>query len=129
VDDCGLILLTLRNGIVASVDPSWSIPAANSFHYDFYLRILGAEGVIALDDTRQALQVASDNEGARGLFLEPFGVNVDLEMVRHFIQCVRQGEELAPRASGEDGLRALEIALAAYASARAGQPVNLPLEG
>ena len=32
VDDCGLIQLTLRNAIIASVDPSWSIPAANSFH-------------------------------------------------------------------------------------------------
>jgi predicted dehydrogenase len=128
VDDCGLILLKFRNGVAASVDPSWSIPAGNPYHYDFYLRLLGAEGLISLDDTRQALFVSSDSVSGRGAFLEPFGVDIDAEMVRHFIRCIRQGEELPPRASGEDGLRALEIALAAYESARRGQSVTLPLE-
>lgn len=126
VDDCGVLLLTFDNGIAASVDPSWSIPAANPFHYDFFLRITGTDGSIALDDTRQALRVASDLPRERGLLWEPFGVDVDAAMVRHFVACVRQGVELAPRASGEDGLRALEIALAAYESARSGQPVRLP---
>jgi predicted dehydrogenase len=51
-----------------------------------------------------------------------------MEMVRHFVQCVRTGEASAPGASGEDGLRALEIALAAYESVRTGQPVMLRQE-
>ena len=125
VDDCALILLEFRNGAVASVDPSWSIPAANTFHYDFYLRILGTDGLVTLDDTKQALHVASDRPESQGFALEPFGVNVDHAMVRHFVHCIRTDEQLAPRASGEDGLRALEIALAAYESARNGQPTTL----
>ncbi|MBI3362654.1 MAG: Gfo/Idh/MocA family oxidoreductase [Chloroflexi bacterium] len=127
VDDSGLILLKFRNGVAASVDPIWSIPANHPFHYDFYLRILGAEGLIALDDTQQALRVSSDSVPGRGAYLEPFGVDVDAAMVRHFVHCIRRGEALPPYASGEDGLRALEIALAAYESARSGQPVTLPL--
>ena len=40
--------------IAASVDPSWCIPKANPFHYDFYLRILGSDGLIVLDETRSS---------------------------------------------------------------------------
>lgn len=127
VDDCGLLLLRFRNGIVASVDPSWSMPNANPFHYDFFLRITGTDGLIALDDTQQALRVASDRRQERGVFWEAFGSNPDLEMIRHFITCIRTGTTATPGATGEDGLRALQIAHAAYESARTGAPVHLPL--
>jgi predicted dehydrogenase len=125
VEDCGLISLTFQNGIIASVDPSWSIPEKNPYHYDFYLRILGEKGIINLDDTRQALTVVSDRPEQSGVHAQPFGLDVDLEMLRHFIRCVRLGENLFPAATGEDGLRALEIALAAYDSIREHQPVLL----
>ncbi len=128
VDDCGLLLLKFENGIAASVDPSWAIPAANPFHYDFYLRIVGAEGLIALDDTQQSLRLATDARTERGVTWEPFGVNPDAAMMRHFVDCIRSGERFPPGATGEDGLHALEIALAAYESARTGEYVQLPSE-
>jgi predicted dehydrogenase len=128
VDDCGLLLLKFRNGIVASVDPSWSMPNANPFHYDFWLRVVGTDGLIGLDETQQTLRVASDVRPQRGVTWEAFGISPDMEMVRHFVQCIRAGEAAAPGASGEDGLRALEIALAAYESVRTGQPVMIRQE-
>ena len=64
VEDCGLLSLTFQNGAIATVDPSWSIPENNPYHYDFYLRILGEKGTISLDDTRQALVVVSDKPAA-----------------------------------------------------------------
>jgi predicted dehydrogenase len=129
VEDCGLLALTFLNGIIATVDPSWSIPENNPYHYDFYLRILGEKGIIELDDTRQALTVVSDRAEQPGVSAQAFGMDVDEEMVRHFIRCVRVGENLFPAATGEDGLRALEIALAAYDSIREHQPVRLSPEG
>src|SRR5690606_19269738 len=126
VDDCALLLLTFDNEAVGSVDPSWSVPQANPWHYDFFLRIMGSDGAISIDDTQQGLRVASDGNTGRGFHLEGFGVNVDEAMISHFVACLRAGALSAPAASGEDGLRALEIALAGYASARAGQPVPLP---
>jgi predicted dehydrogenase len=129
VEDCGLLALTFLNGIIATVDPSWSIPENNPYHYDFYLRILGENGIIDLDDTRQALTVISDRAEQPGVSAQSFGVDVDEEMLRHFIRCVRVGENLFPAAIGEDGLRALEIALAAYDSIREHQPVRLNLAG
>jgi predicted dehydrogenase len=129
VEDCGLLALTFQNGMIATVDPSWSIPKNNPYHYDFYLRILGEKGIINLDDTRQAQTVISDRPELPGVTSQPFGLDVDEEMLRHFIRCVRMGENLFPAATGEDGLRALEIALAAYDSIREHQPVTLNLEG
>lgn len=126
VDDSALLLLNFANGAVGSVDPSWSVPRSNPWHYDFALRILADKGAITLDDTRQALQVSSTPESGRGYHLDTFGVNVDEVMVKHFVHCLRVGAISDPAATGEDGYRALEIALAAYESARTGQPVALP---
>lgn len=127
VDDAALLLLRFEDHVIASVDPSWAIPAAHPFHYDFYLRILGSDGMATIDETKQSLQVTRDRGGQerRGFVLEPFGAEADLDMVRHFIRCVRENQFLPPAASGEDGLRTLAIALAGYESARTGQPVSL----
>src|SRR5690606_25274286 len=57
VDDCALLLLTFDNEAVGSVDPSWSVPQANPWHYDFFLRIMGSDGAISIDDTQQRLRV------------------------------------------------------------------------
>jgi predicted dehydrogenase len=125
VEDCALLLLKLRGGAVVSVDPSWSIPANNPYHYDLYLHILGTLGTLSVDDTRQALRVVRDGAAGRGVVREPFGVDIDASLVRKFVQSVRQGQLLEPCASGLDGLRSLEIALAAYQSSQTGQPVML----
>lgn len=128
VDEGGLLSLRFHSGMIATVDPSWSNPANNPHHYDFYLRVLGEKGTIQLDDTRQALPVVSDKPGCRPVSEEPCGLDVDRAMIAHFIRCVRAGENLFPAASGKDGLRALEIALAAYRSAESHQPVQLVQE-
>lgn len=126
VDDAALLLLTFDDGAVGSIDPSWSIPAGNPYHYDFYLRVLGGDGTLDLDDRRQAFEVSRDGSSGRATVLEPFGASLDGRMIEHFVRCVREGEMLDPAASGEDGLRALEVALAAYEAARSGTTVTLP---
>jgi predicted dehydrogenase len=125
VDDGAILLVTFDEEIAASVDPSWCIPKVNPFHYDFYLRILGSDGLIVLDEGRSSLQVTRPGNDDRTFVLESFGPDADLDAVRHFIDCVRRGEHAPPAATGVDGLRALEIALAGYESARSGQPVAI----
>jgi UDP-N-acetylglucosamine 3-dehydrogenase len=49
------------------------------------------------------------------------------QQMAHFLACIR-GEE-QPRATGEDGKRALELGLAVKRSARTGQPVAIALVG
>lgn len=125
VDDAATLLVTFDEGIAASVDPSWCMPKENPFHYDFYLRVLGSDGLIVLDESRSSLQVTRPGGDGRAYTLEAFGPDTNLEALRHFATCIRRGQHLPPAASGVDGLRALEIALAGYESARIGQPVSI----
>jgi predicted dehydrogenase len=45
-------------------------------------------------------------------------------MIRGFLDAVR--DDTDPPVTGEDGLRALEVALCAYESAKRGEPVPCP---
>lgn len=125
VDDVALLSLVFDSGMVASVDPSWSVPADNPWDYDFYLRILGTNGSLNIDDLGASLQLVSGRT-TRGMRLVPFGVDVDALMIEGFLDSVRSGEPLSPCADGDDGVRALEIALAGYESAASAAAVTLP---
>lgn len=48
---------------------------------------------------------------------------MDSGLIKDFVDAVEQGRD--PSVSGYDGLKALEVALAAYESARTRQPVSL----
>jgi predicted dehydrogenase len=116
VEDCALLSLVLDSGAVASLDPSWSVPSNNPWDYDFFLRLVGTAGSIDLDDLAESVQVVSPRTGD-GLRLVGFAEDPDAGMVETFCASVRAGRLLTPCASGEDGLRALEVAVAGYASA------------
>jgi predicted dehydrogenase len=119
VEDCALVSLVLETGAVASLDPSWSVPENNPWDYDLFLHLVGTTGSVDLDDLSESVQVVSPRIGA-GLRLAGFADDADAAMVEAFCASVREGATVPPLASGEDGLRALEAALAAYASAANG---------
>jgi predicted dehydrogenase len=130
VDDVALLLLEFEGGAVASVDPSWSVPADNPWDYDFFLRVLGTDGSLDIRDSADSLNVVSTvsvvgGDGPRGLRQVSFGEDVDLLMIEAFARSVRAGRVLDPCATGEDGLRALEIALAGYQSASRHHPISV----
>lgn len=124
VEDLALLSLVFDSGMVASLDPSWSVPAGNPWDYDFYLRLLGTAGSLDLTDLAESLDLVSGSAGP-GLRLAPFGDDVDATMIEAFVASVRTGAVQDPCATGVDGLRALEVALAGYASAAGGAPVRV----
>jgi len=128
VEDCALLSLVLENGAVAGLDPSWSVPANNPWDYDFFLRIVGTGGSVDLDDLAESVQIVSGKR-AGGLRLSAFAEDPDTEMIETFCASVQQGSLITPCASGEDGLRALEVALAGYASASSGAKFVEPASG
>jgi len=128
VEDCALLSLVLENGAVAGLDPSWSVPANNPWDYDFFLRIVGTGGSVDLDDLAESVQIVSGKR-AGGLRLSAFAEDPDTEMIETFCASVQQGSLITPCASGEDGLRALEVALAGYASAASGAQFVAPASG
>jgi predicted dehydrogenase len=124
VDDLALLSLVFAGGAVGSVDPSWSVPEGNPWDYDFSLRLVGTAGSFDLDDLAESVHVVSPKWGG-GHRLAGFAVDADRAMIDAFAASVVAGEVIGPCATGTDGLRALEVALAGYASAEQGQPVRL----
>lgn len=126
VDDTAILLLRFATGAIGSVDPSWSVPADSPSDYDFYLRVVGTEGSLDLSDAAESLQVVSAREGGdRGLRHASFADDADRAMIEAFVSSVRSGTVQAPCATGDDGVRALEVALAGYRSAASGTAVAL----
>ncbi len=122
VDDSGLLLITLDGGVFASLDASWSRPV-NAFPTwgDVTMEVTGTVGVARVDVFAQNVEFF-DNARGRTEW-RAWGDNLDRLMLEDWLRAVRQGE-LAP-ISGEDGLRTVELALAAYASARTNLPIQL----
>ena len=75
------------------------------------------------DAFAQKVDVYSDAAG-KGQWMG-WGSNIDMGLMRDFCEMIAAGR--APSITGQDGLKALEVALAAYRSAETGQPVKLPL--
>ena len=88
---------------------------------DVKLDVLGEQGLICVDSFEQNLQVSSDKAGKTSWV--HWGSNSDKGLLADFVDMIRAGRE--PFISGEDGQRALEVALAAYESARRAEPVRL----
>jgi predicted dehydrogenase len=121
IDDAGLLSFQLANGIYGTLDTSWSRPSSYPTWGDVKIEVVGEKGVVTVDAFRQALSVSSDAWGKTRWV--PWGSDMDLALITDFIEMVRTGR--APFISGEDGLRALEVALAAYQSAASRRPVSL----
>lgn len=120
VDDCGLLTMELEGGVFATLDPSWSRPAAYPTWGDVTMEIVGTRGTISLDAFSQNL--ALYNNADKIAAWVPYGSDMDEGLVADFIRCA--AANTTPPITGEDGLRAMEVALMAYESARTGQPVE-----
>ncbi|MCD6562304.1 MAG: Gfo/Idh/MocA family oxidoreductase [Thermoproteales archaeon] len=121
-EDTGLISLKFRNGVVGSIDCSWSRHDTWPIWGDVWLGIIGTEGYIVIDAFRPNVELVVKG---KPLVWQYFGSNADKNMILDFIRVV--DEDLEPRASGWDGRQALEITLAAYKSANSGMVIKLPL--
>ena len=121
IDDAGLLSFTLSNGVYGTLDTSWSRPPSYMVWGDVKLEILGTHGIVYADTLQQYVAVASNAAGKTQW--ASYGSDMDGGLMADFVKMIRTGS--APSISGEDGLRAMAVALAAYESAKAGQPVKL----
>jgi len=120
-DDTGLLMLTMSNGVPVSLDTSWSRPVNWPTWGGVEIDVIGEVGVLSLDAYSDVIEMA-EIRGPSYRWL-PTQVSGDPEMVGAFIDAVRN--DTPPLVTGEDGLRAVEVALGAYESARTRAPVRL----
>jgi predicted dehydrogenase len=121
IDDAGLLSFTLANGIYGTLDTSWSRPAAFPTWGDVTIEVVAERGWARLDAFKQQLALYS-NRASKAQWVG-WGSNIDLGLMRDFVAMIAEGR--APSITGRDGLKALEVALAAYQSAATGAPVRI----
>lgn len=121
-DDTGLLSFQLANGVYGTLDTSWSRPPGYRTWGNVTMELVGARGVLTVDAFRHNLTIT--NAEAGGTRWQPWGTSPDQGLTDDFLDMIRTARE--PSITGHDGLQALRVALAAYESARTGQPVSLP---
>jgi UDP-N-acetylglucosamine 3-dehydrogenase len=119
IDEFGLVMVQFSGGSFGTIDTSWCHPANYPTWGDAYLRLVGEKGVLTLDVESQASRLYSST----GAGMEYWGDDYDYGLVAEFVASVREGR--APSVTGEDGVAATRVALAAYESFRTGRPVRL----
>lgn len=96
------------------------------YGYDARVEILGTEGIIFIGSNKDGSVVACTRDGVRSPFVKSWTdlfAEAYLAEDNDFVRCVL--EDCAPKASGLDGLRAVEVVMAGNESIRSGKPVDL----
>ncbi len=113
-DDFGSLHLVMEGGIQISHLASWSRPKSFPTWGDVTIQFVGSKGVLDVDAFNQKLDVYSD--AAVKAEWAYWGDNPDMGLVQDFVQAVDKRCE--PSVTGVDGLRATEVTVAAYRSAK-----------
>jgi predicted dehydrogenase len=121
VEDCGVLTCDLAGGAFASIDCSWSRPKTFPTWGGVTLHVVGEKATVDIDVFRQALTHYDDTGGRTRLL--GWGDDLTARMVADFVDAIL-AERPVP-IDGEDGLRALEVAIAAYRSSESGRPVAI----
>ena len=119
VEDCGVLTCDLVGGAFASIDCSWSRPQTFPTWGGVTLHVVGEKATVDIDVFRQALTHYDDPAGKTRLL--GWGDDLTARMVADFVDAIIAGRPVP--ISGEDGLRALEVVVAAYGSAQVRRPM------
>ena len=122
VETGGLVMLSYPGGVFATIDSSWSRPEGYPTWGGLTLELVGEHGTIAVDAFSQHLTV--HRAPPDRLDWPMWGSDANQGMIEEFLDAARQRRR--PSVTGEDGLAATRVALAAYRSAASGEPVALP---
>ncbi len=121
VETGALEMLTFDNHMFATIDASWSRPPYWPTWGGLTFEMVTQRGAVLVDAFRQNLNVYRHEwQGSQWI---PWGSDSNQAMVQEFAAAIR--ENRTPRVTGLDGLRAVEVTIAAYESDRTGQAVEV----
>ncbi len=107
-------IIEFKDGSIASLESNWVLPEKRPTILDSGLKVVGTEGSVDVSSKNQGIEV-TDNEGHAFPDLTYFPVvsgrmvGTLRESLRHMVECVIQ--DRTPVVSGDDGLKALELAI------------------
>jgi predicted dehydrogenase len=121
LEDHGVANLRFRNGVIATVQVTWSAPPGGGLHL---FHLLGTEGQIAEDGTFTGkLGVTGQFPPFQGWTLTARPTQGGTTVIEHLAECL--AEEGTPAAGIDDALKNLAVCLAFYDAARTGNAVTL----
>jgi len=124
VDDVAILTLTLDNGVIATLDPSWARPKTWPTWGGLTIDVIGSEQVASLDAFRENIELFDDRADGHNYRLLPWGIDSNMALVQAFVDAIVS--DTTPPITGEDGLAATAVALAAYESAKRAEAVRVP---
>ena len=114
VETGAIVTIEYEQGLLASIDCSWSQPRTAPTWGGLTLDVIGTKGRVRIDPFN--LRVAGFAQS--GAQWWPFGSDMDAEMIDHFVGAIRG--RTAVGSDGLAGVRSVEIMAAALESARSG---------
>jgi predicted dehydrogenase len=121
VETGGLEMITFQNGVFATIDTSWCRPQYWPTWGGLAFEMVTEHGAVIVDGFKQNITVYS-HANQRPIW-QYWGSDMNQAMINEFVSAIRDGRE--PSVTGVDGLRAVEVVMAAYDSARIDQPVKI----
>ncbi|MFI6676403.1 Gfo/Idh/MocA family protein [Kribbella sp. NPDC050470] len=129
VETGGLVTITYDNGLLATIDCSWSVPDNGPTWGGVSLQVTGTNGSVEIEPF---LPHVGGTDASGEVYLA-IGGNLDESMLHTFLHAVRESgpalrgatPAVVPQPDGAVGLRTLQIVDAARRSAVSGQPVDL----
>ncbi|MFC4557969.1 Gfo/Idh/MocA family protein [Virgibacillus kekensis] len=121
IDDAGILTLEFENGVIATHDASWSRFSEYPIWGDATIEVIGTKQTVKVDAFKEHFRLFTS--GAKSLSHVFYGNDMDFGLIQDFVECLEQGRE--PSITGMDGLKALEVALAAYKSSDKKLAVNV----
>ncbi len=121
VETGGLIMLQYDDGLFMTIDSSWSKPLNYPTWGGLTMELISECGLTVVDAFSQNLNVYRQEPPSNQWAY--WGSDMNQAMIAEFVAAIREGRETA--VTGEDGLFALEVVLAAYESAKNNQPARL----
>jgi UDP-N-acetylglucosamine 3-dehydrogenase len=114
-EDYAQIMLTFEGGKSAFIESNWLTPYKTRI-----LIVTGSKGIMKLDYITQELTIEDVRETKQPRYAWQEPLKIELQ---HFANCILKKEK--PLITGDDGLKALEIAEAALKSSATGKVIKL----
>ncbi len=114
-EDYAMIMLSFADGKSAFIESNWLTPYKTRT-----LTVTGSDAIMRLDYITQELWIEAANENVQPKF--PWQEPLKAEL-QHFADCILKKE--TPLVTGEDGLKALQIAVAALESSAKHKAIKL----
>lgn len=122
--DYALVTIRFKSGVIAHVEGTWANPSG----FAVKLEVAGDKGLIDYSNkTAMPIMIAvketEDKRQGVAVPESPTAQNPYFQELQHFIDCVEKGEQ--PSITPQDGMKSVQISLAALESIRTGKPVQI----